>query len=130
MTLISSLYSSEQTDEELLALFNQLGVAMLIPETQMAAATALTSCGIAFVMKYIQAAMQAGVEMGIRPKEAQLMAAQCVKGASCLLEERAAHPSVEIDKVTTPGGLTIKGINVLEHEGFSSAIIKAIESAR
>ena len=99
-----------------------------IPESQMGATTALTSCGIAYVLKYIQAAMQAGIEMGVCPKDAQKMVAQSVKGAAELILNNDTHPSVEIDKVTTPGGITIKGINELDHAGFTSAVIKAIKA--
>ena len=113
-----------------LQLFNEMGMSMLIPEAQMEAATALASCGIAYVLKYIQAAMQAGIEMGIRPKDAMNMISQSVKGAATLLLNNETHPSVEIDRVTTPGGITIKGINELEHNGFTSAIIKAIKSSK
>ena len=83
---------------------------MLIPEDKITAATALASCGIAYVLKYIQAAMQAG--------------------AAALIQNNDTHPSVEIDKVTTPGGITIKGINELEHNGFTSAIIKAMKASK
>ena len=41
-----------------------------------------------------------------------------------------SNPSVEIDKVTTPGGITIKGINELEHNGFTSAVIKAMKASK
>jgi pyrroline-5-carboxylate reductase len=81
------------------------------------------------VLKYIQAAMQAGVEMGIYPKDAMKMVAQSVKGAAELILNNDTHPSVEIDKVTTPGGITIKGINELEHGGFSSTVIRAIKAS-
>lgn len=129
MTLIASCHATPQQERFLVDLFNEMGVAMLIPESQIAATTALTSCGIAFVLKYIQAAMQAGVEMGIYPVAARRMVAQSVKGAAeLLLADETAHPSAEIDKVTTPGGLTIKGINELEHNGFSSAVIKAMKA--
>lgn len=127
MTLISSLNATPKQEELLLSLFNEMGLAMLIPEKQIPATTALTSCGIAFVLKYIQAGMQAGVEMGIYPKDAMKMVAQSVKGAAELILNNDTHPSVEIDKVTTPGGITIKGINELDHAGFTSAIIKAMK---
>ncbi|WP_321333596.1 pyrroline-5-carboxylate reductase [uncultured Bacteroides sp.] len=129
MTLIASHNATKEQEQLILNLFNEMGVAMLIPEKQMAAATALTSCGIAYVLKYIQAAMQAGIEMGIYPKDAMKMVAQSVKGAAELILSNETHPSVEIDKVTTPGGITIKGINELEHAGFSSAIIRAIKAS-
>ncbi len=109
---------------------DEMGLAMIISESQMGAATALTSCGIAYVLKYIHAAVEAGVEMGIYPKDAQKMVAQSVKGAAELLLQNDTHPAIEIDKVTTPGGLTIKGLNELEHAGFSSAIIRAMKASR
>ena len=127
MTLIASHHASKEQEQLMLDIFNEMGLAMLIPEKQMAATTALTSCGIAYVLKYIQAAMQAGIELGVYPKDAQRMVAQSVKGAASLILNNDTHPSVEIDKVTTPGGITIRGINELDHEGFSSAIIKAMK---
>ena len=127
MTLIASHHATKEQEQLMLDIFNEMGLAMLIPEKQMAATTALTSCGIAYVLKYIQAAMQAGIELGVYPKDAQHMVAQSVKGAASLILNNDTHPSVEIDKVTTPGGITIRGINELEHEGFSSAVIKAMK---
>lgn len=130
MTLISSLNASTAQEQLLLDIFNSMGLAMLISEEKLAAATSLTSCGIAYVLKYIQAAMQAGVEMGIYPQDAMRMVAQSVKGAAELILNNSTHPSVEIDKVCTPGGITIKGINELEHNGFTSAIIQAMKASK
>ena len=130
MTLIAARNTSDEQNQFILQLFNEMGMAMLIPEDKMAAATSLASCGIAYVLKYIQSAMQAGIEMGLRPKDAMEMVAQSVKGAAALILNNDTHPSVEIDKVTTPGGITIKGINELEHNGFTSAIIKAMLTSK
>ena len=127
MTLIASLNASKEQEQLILSIFNKMGLAMLIPEKLIPATTALTSCGIAYALKYIQAAMQAGVEMGIPPKDAMKMVAQSIKGAAEIILNNDTHPAVEIDKVTTPGGYSIKGINELEHAGFTSAIIKAIK---
>ena len=127
MSVVCSQNASKEQEQQILDIFNEMGLAMRIPEKQMAATTALTSCGIAYVLKYIQAAMQAGIELGVYPKDAQRMVAQSVKGAASLILNNDTHPSVEIDKVTTPGGITIRGINELDHEGFSSAIIKAMK---
>ncbi|MDR2859138.1 MAG: pyrroline-5-carboxylate reductase [Mediterranea sp.] len=129
MTLIASMNATKEQETFILNLFNEMGLAMLISEKQIPATTALTSCGIAYVLKYIQAAMQAGIEMGIYPKDAMKMVAQSVKGAAELILNNDTHPSVEIDKVTTPGGITIKGINELEHGGFGSTVIKAIKAS-
>ena len=120
MTLIACRNATEEQTEAMLGVFNEMGLAMLIEEKQFAAATSLASCGIAYVMKYVQAAMQAGVEM----------VAQTLDGAArLLLRDEHTHPAIEIEKVTTPGGITIKGVNSLEHDGFTSAIIKAFKAS-
>ena len=129
LTLISSYNAIAEQEQLLLNIFNEMGVAMLIPEAQMSAATSMTSSGIAYALKYIQAAMQAGVELGIYPKDAMKMVAQSMKGAAELILQKDTHPSVEIDKVCTPRGYTIKGINTLESHGFTTAIIEAIKSS-
>ncbi|MDR0989229.1 MAG: pyrroline-5-carboxylate reductase [Prevotellaceae bacterium] len=130
MTLIASRNASYNQEQFMLRLFNTMGLAMLIPEEKAAACTALTSCGIAYVLKDIQAAMQAGIEMGIYPQEAMRMVAQSVKGAAELILTGDTHPALEIDKVCTPGGITIKGLNQLEQEGFTAAIIQAMKASR
>lgn len=130
MTVISSRNATPDMEALMVNLFSEMGLAMILPEEKLQAATALASCGIAYVLKYIQAAMQAGIEMGIRPADAMDMVAQSAKGAAELILNNATHPSVEIDKVTTPGGITIKGINELEHNGFSSAVIKAMKASK
>lgn len=130
MTPIAARNASDEQIKMMIDLFNEMGLAILIEEKQFTAATALTSCGIAYVLKYVQAAMQAGVEMGIRPNDAMKMVAQTVEGAAqLLLKNEHTHPVLEIEKVTTPGGITIKGVNALEHEGFTSAVIKALKAS-
>lgn len=129
MTVVCSRNATNEQEQQVLDIFNEMGLAMLMPEQSMPAVTALASCGIAYVLKYIQAAMQAGIELGLYPKDAQKLVAQSVKGAAALILNKDTHPSVEIDKVCTPGGVTIKGINELEHEGFSSAVIKAMKAS-
>ncbi len=129
MTLISSYRASAEQEKYILDMFNEMGMALLIPERQMSAATSMTSCGIAYALKYIQAAMQAGVELGIYPQEGMKMVAQSMKGAAELILQNDTHPSVEIDKVCTPGGYTIKGINTLDAHGFTTAVIEAIKSS-
>ena len=105
-------------------IFNQTGHVMAVEENKIEAGTALASCGIAFAMRYIRAAGEAGVELGFRAHEAHAIVEQTVKGAAELLLSKGAHPEVEIDKVTTAGGITIKGLNELEHAGFTSAVIR------
>lgn len=130
MTLIASRNATPEQEKLMVDIFNEMGLSMLIPEEKIAATTALTSCGIAYVLKYIQAAMQAGIEMGVYPKDAMRMVAQSVKGAAELILNNDTHPSLEIDKVCTPGGITIKGINQLEHDGFTSTVINAMKASK
>jgi pyrroline-5-carboxylate reductase len=107
-------------------IFDAMGKTLVIAEEQMIAATALGACGIAFFLRAIRAASQGGIEIGFHAEEALLIAAQTAKGAATLLLHREKHPEDEIDKVTTPRGCTISGLNQMEHEGFSSAMIKGL----
>ncbi|MBO4984313.1 MAG: pyrroline-5-carboxylate reductase [Bacteroides sp.] len=128
-TLLACNAWAADKQETLLQLFREMGEVFLLPEAKMAAATAMTSCGIAYALKYIQAVMQAGIELGIYPQDGMKMVAQSMKGAAELILKNETHPSVEIDKVCTPGGLTIKGINALEEQGFTTALIKAVKAS-
>jgi pyrroline-5-carboxylate reductase len=107
-------------------LFNQLGRVALIEEKLMDAATVLGACGTAYAMRYIRANIQGGIQIGFDAATANLIAAQTVKGAAELLLKKGTHPEHEIDKVTTPKGCTIAGLNEMEHQGFSSSLIKGI----
>jgi pyrroline-5-carboxylate reductase len=107
-------------------IFNTLGSSLIIKEELMGPATALCACGIAFFLRAIRAASQGGIEIGFHAEEAILMASQTAKGAAQLLLQNESHPESEVDKVTTPRGITISGLNQMEHYGFSSAMIKGI----
>jgi pyrroline-5-carboxylate reductase len=107
-------------------LFLNLGKVVMIDEKLMDAATVLGACGTAYAMRYIRANIQGGIEIGFDAATASLIAAQTVKGAAELLLQKGSHPEQEIDKVTTPKGCTIAGLNEMEHQGFSSSLIKGI----
>lgn len=107
-------------------LFSRLGRVVWIDEKLMNAATVLGACGTAFAMRYIRANIQGGIEIGFDAATASLIAAQTVKGAAELLLKKGSHPEQEIDKVTTPKGCTIAGLNEMEHQGFSSSLIKGL----
>ncbi len=126
LTCISANGNSDAHKDYVLNLFNQLGKTVEIPEELMAAATALSACGIAYALRYIRAAMQGGIEIGFSAELAQFITAQTVKGATELVLQTGHHPEREIDKVTTPRGVTITGLNEMEHKGFSSSLIQGI----
>jgi pyrroline-5-carboxylate reductase len=107
-------------------LFDMIGTTMIIDEDLMESATILGACGIAYVLRFIRAMIQGGIQIGFDAATASLIVNQTVKGAAELLIERHQHPEFEIDKVTTPKGCTIVGLNEMEHNGFSSSLIKGI----
>lgn len=108
------------------AIFNKLGTTMIIPEDQMQAATVICASGIAFWMRLIRATTQGAIQLGFDAKEAQELAMQTCLGAASLVIKSGNHPEAEIDKVTTPKGCTIEGLNEMEHSGLSSSLIKGI----
>lgn len=129
MTCLAFTNASEAQKENITSLFNCLGTVVVIDEKLMDAATVLGACGTAFAMRYIRANIQGGIEIGFDSKTANLIAAQTVKGAAELLLQNGTHPEQEIDKVTTPKGCTIAGLNEMEHQGFSSSLIKGIATS-
>jgi pyrroline-5-carboxylate reductase len=126
MTCVSSLNATEEQENNIVDLFGHLGKAIIIPEELMSSATVLAACGIAYALRYIRASTQGGVEIGFGSQLALQIAAQTVKGAAELLIRKGNHPEDEIDKVTTPRGVTISGLNEMEHRGFSSSLIKGL----
>ena len=129
MTFIVSKRSTIEQDNYLLEVFNELGKAMLIEESAMPAATSLASCGIAYALRYVRAAMEGGVELGLRADDAKNIVMQTLRGAVDVLAANGSHPEAEIDRVITPGGLTIKGLNAMEAAGFTHSVIEGLRAS-
>ena len=128
-TCVSAMAEDISKTGPLMELFDKVGTSVLIDEKLMDAATVLGACGTAFALRYIRASMQAGIEIGFDAKTALAIAAQTALGATQMLLKEQAHPEQLIDKVTTPQGCTIAGLNEMEHEGFSSSLIKGIKTS-
>ena len=134
MTCLSMKNSSDNNDyqrdlmnrKNVLNIFSKLGMAKVIEEELIGAATALCGSGLAFFLRSIRAAAHGGTEIGFHADEALELAAQTAKGAASLVNDSNDHPELQIDKVTTPKGITISGLNEMDHSGFSSAMIHAI----
>ena len=109
-------------------LFGKVGQCRIVPQRLMDAGMMMAGCGIAYVMRFLRAMMEGGVEMGFYPDEAKQIAMQTMQGAVALLRETGLHPEAAIDKVTTPGGITIKGLNELDHAAFNSAVIRCLKA--
>jgi pyrroline-5-carboxylate reductase len=126
MTCLSHAHASVEQLDYVQSLFATLGTTVIIDEKLMDAATVLGACGIAYALRFIRANIQGGIEIGFDAQTASLIAAQTAKGAAELLIKTGRHPEQEIDKVTTPQGCTIAGLNEMEHKGFSSSLIKGV----
>ena len=126
MTCLAGDSADKEKMDEAIKIFDSVGKTLVITEELMIPATALCACGIAFFLRAVRAASQGGIEIGFHSEEALLMAAQTAKGAAALLLSGKTHPENEVDKVTTPRGCTISGLNQMEHYGFSSALIRGI----
>ena len=129
MTFIVPVNATADTTATLKALFDSVGQAMVTDERHLGAGMTLASCGIAYAMRYVRAAAEGGVELGFKADMAKDIVLQTMKGAVELLQANGNHPEAEIDKVCTPGGLTIRGLNEMEHAGFTSAVIRGLKAA-
>lgn len=126
MTFASAILG--EADQMVKSLFDKLGKTLIVNEKRLRAGMMVASCGTAFALRYARAAMEGGIQLGLYPKEAMEAVYQTMKGAVDLAESRGAHPEAEIDRVTTPGGITIRGLNAMEDAGFTAAVIAGLTS--
>lgn len=127
MTYIVPVDATKEAEKTIVSLFDELGESIVMDEAHFPAATAV-SCSIAYAMRYIRASVEGCVELGFKAKAAQKIMQQTVKGAVEILQQTGEHPEAAIDKVTTPGGWTIKGLNAMEENGFTNAVIKGLKA--
>ena len=126
VTCICGVNASEETEAAVKKIFNSIGLSIAINEDLMEAATVLGACGIAYVLRFMRAMIQGGIQIGFDAKTASDIVNQTVKGAAEMMIQQPIHPEAAIDKVTTPKGCTIVGLNEMEHHGFSAAMVKGV----
>ncbi|MFN3800139.1 pyrroline-5-carboxylate reductase [Belliella pelovolcani] len=126
ITCICGRNNELKSDELVKSLFDSIGFSITIDENLMEAATVLGACGIAYVLRFMRAMIQGGIQIGFDAKTASQIVNQTVKGAAELMIQKEMHPEEAIDKVTTPKGCTIVGLNEMEHQGFSSAMVRGV----
>ena len=129
MTFIAAEEATEEQIDKVVQIFSKMGETMIVDEKMLEVGMVLASCGIAFALRYIRAASEGGVELGCPAAQAARIVAATMKGAAELLLQNNSHPEQEIDKVTTAGGITIKGLNEMEHAGFSSSVIRGLKAS-
>lgn len=129
VSFIVPINATPEQTQQVTQLFARLGLAITTDEQHLDAGMALASCGLANAMRYVRAAAEGGVELGFRPADAHNIVTQTLLGAATLLHKSGLHPEQAIDQVTTAGGTTIRGLNAMEHAGFSSAVIQGLKAA-
>ena len=129
MTFISPVNAQKETVDKIASLFSKMGMVLTVESNHLSAGTAVASCGIAYAMRYVRAAVEGSVELGFKASDAQQIVCQTLKGAVELLLQNGNNAEVEIDKVTTPGGITIKGLNTMEKNGFTNAVIEGLKAS-
>ena len=129
MSFVVPVNATADTTATIKELFDNVGQTMVTEERLLGAGMTLASCGIAYAMRYVRAATEGGVELGFKADVAKDIVLQTIKGAALLLQKSGANPEAEIDKVTTPGGFTIRGLNAMEREGFTNAVIEGLKKS-
>lgn len=128
VTFVCREAPDEKSDRIVADIFSTLGLTEIVEERMLNAGMAVASCGMAFMMRMLRAMTEGGVELGLYPATALRAAAATMRGAAELIEKNGLHPEQEVDKVTTPGGLTIRGLNAMEEAGFTSAVLKGLRA--
>lgn len=119
------------SDEEIAqveALLDCFGTRMRLPEKLIDAASAVGGSAPAFVYAFIEALADGGVAEGLPRAQAYEVAAQTVLGSAKMVLESGKHPGVLKDEVCSPGGSTIKGMEVLEKAAFRGTVIDAVRT--
>ncbi len=110
-------------------LLSSVGLAFEVEERLLDAVTGLSGSGPAFIYQVIEALSDGGVRMGLPRNIATALAAQTVAGAAEMVTITGEHPGVLKDRVTSPGGTTIAGIQALEEHGLRAALMAAVGAA-
>ena len=111
-------------------MFSSIGQIAILPSYQMQAGGSISGCGPAFVYMFIEAMADGGVSLGLPRDVAYQLASQTLIGSGTMQQETNLHPGVLKDQVCSPGGITIKGVETLEENGFRNAVIKAIKISK
>ena len=122
-------HATEADLQQAKALFDAIGMSVVVDEPLLDAVTGLSGSGPAYVFLFIEALADGGVKAGLARAQAQELAAQTVFGSAKLLIETGEHPGRLKDQVTSPGGTAIAGLHTLEAGGLRTTLMNAVEAA-
>lgn len=112
--------------EKITEFVSALGQMMYIKEDMFQEFAAYAGPGPMYAYKLIEAMIDAGVQAGFSREDSRRMVIQNVKGAAMTLEATGDHPAARVDMMTSPAGITIDGLEVLE-DGFAKVVKKSIK---
>jgi pyrroline-5-carboxylate reductase len=100
-----------------------------LPEANIDAATGVSGSSPAFLAVILEALADSGVLLGLPRQVALELASQAMLGTAKLVQDTGLHPAILKDRVSSPGGTTITGLQVLEENGVRGILIGAVEAA-
>ncbi len=112
------------------ALMRSTGDCLQMPPHLLVAATSVSSCGIAYALEYLRASLEGARQLGLEPGCALRLLCHTVEGAAALLLERGQSPEEEISRVTTPGGMTLRGLDAMARAGFAQAVVDGLKAQK
>lgn len=121
--------ASEADVEYVRQMLAAVGWAVRVEEKLLDAVTGLSGSGPAYIYVLIEALSDGGVRMGLPREVATALAARTVRGAAEMVLQENVHPAVLKDRVASPGGTTIAGLQALEEHGFRASVIAAVVAA-
>jgi len=119
--------ATDGPEQEILALFGRAGTVIALDEPLLEPAMALMSCGPAFLALVAEAMAEAGARHGLEAQQAMRLVVETMAGTAAYLDANGLEPGEMRARVATPGGMTEKGLEVLEDSGLRDSFDRAID---
>ncbi|UNX55875.1 pyrroline-5-carboxylate reductase [Georgenia sp. TF02-10] len=129
---MTAVCGNAETDEDQLdavvGLFETVGSAVVLPERDFPAYTAIAGSAPAFAALFVEALARGALRAGLPKALATRIAAQVVQGSARMILDGGTSPTQLADMVSSPGGTTIAGLCALEDAGFSAAVVRGVQA--
>ncbi|MBQ3432120.1 MAG: pyrroline-5-carboxylate reductase [Clostridia bacterium] len=124
--LCANSYCDASDTEHAKRIFESIGTVVCLEEKDFSAFSAVACCSPAFTFMYIDALAKAGIKCGLEEETAYRAAIVSVKGSAAMLSASDDTAEVLVDRVCSPGGTTIEGVNALRADAFEKTVHKAV----